>query len=217
MLNCWVPMLMQANFPIYLGDKSVICGDIEVAVESLRQACQNKKYGCKQTLDYVKRSEHEETCSYAPCTCPLQECDFVGSSEQLSLHFSSKHWDSGRRFSYNCPQAICLGMREQFLVLQAEEDGVLFLLNKGTETIGNTVMMSCIKPSSSNEKFLYDIVAGRGISSLRLKSFTQNFPGRLEGGFPTVDFLLVPFQFLNLSGQLNVEVCIWNSTELGAE
>lgn len=206
----------EANLPIYLGDKNIVCGDIEVVVESVRKACQNKEYGCKETLDYMKKSEHEETCSYAPCTCPLLECDFVGSSEQLSLHFSSKHWDSGRRFRYNCPQAISLGMNEPFLVLQAEEDGILFLLNKGIEAIGNTIMITCIKPSSSKETFLYDLVSGRGISSLRLKSFTQNFPGRVEG-FPPVDFLLIPFRFLNSSRQLNVEVCIWNSTELGAD
>jgi len=40
-------------------------------------------------------------------------------------------------------------MDEQFLILQAEEDGVLFLLNMGTETNGNTVMITCIGLSSS--------------------------------------------------------------------
>lgn len=214
MLNYWVAMLKQTNLPKYLGDKNVVCGDIEVVVESVRKACQNIEYGCKEILDYMKKREHEETCSYSPCTCPLQECEFVGSSEQLSLHFSSKHWDCGRRFRYNCPQAISLGINESFLVLQAEEDGILFLLNKGIETIGNTVMITCIRPSSSKEKFMYDLVSGRGISTLRLKSLTQNFSGRVEG-FPPVDFLLIPFRFINSSGQLSIEVCIWNSTEVG--
>ena len=207
------------TLPVYIGDKNVVvvCGDIEVVVESVRKACQNVEYGCKETLDYTKKNEHEESCMYSPCSCPLQDCDFVGSSEQLSLHFSSKHWDSGRRFRYNCPQAISMAMNESFVVLQAEEDGVLFLLNRGIETIGNTVMVTCIRPCSSKEKFLYDLVSGRGISSLRLKSLTQNFPGRVEG-FPPVDFLLIPFQFVDTtSGQLNVEICIWNSAELGLD
>ncbi|XVF81996.1 hypothetical protein PTKIN_Ptkin16aG0007600 [Pterospermum kingtungense] len=200
-----------ANFP---KSKGMMCGDMEMIVEPDRTACRNKEYGCSETLDYMTKNDHEETCLYAPCACPLPNCDFVGSSEQLSLHFSSKHWDAGRRFRYNIPLAVSLGMNEQFLVLQAEEDGVLFILNKGVETIGNIVMVTCIAPSSSKENFLYDLVSGKGISSLRLKSLTDNFPGRVEG-FPPMDFLLIPFRFLGPSGELKLEVCIWNSTELG--
>lgn len=202
--------------PNFLESQSVVCGDIEVVVESIRSLCRNKEYGCNETVDYTKNTDHEETCMYAPCACPLLSCNFVGSSEQLSLHFSSKHWDSGRQFRYNSPLAVCLGMNEGFIVLQAEEDGVLFLLNKGVENIGNTVMITRLGPSSSKEKCLYDLVSERGISSLRLKSLTQNFPGRVEG-FPPMDFLLVPFRFLGSSGELHLEVCIWSNTEFSVD
>ncbi|GMY24259.1 E3 ubiquitin-protein ligase SINA-like 10 [Fagus crenata] len=133
-----------------------------------------------------------------------------------SVRMPSKHWDSGRRFRYNSPLAVSLGMNEQFLVLQAEEDGILFLLYKGVESIGNTVMITCIGPNSSKERFLYDLVSGRGSSSLRLKSVTQNFPGRVEDFHPT-EFLLIPFHFFGSSGHINLDVCIWNSAELGAD
>ncbi|KAK3003220.1 hypothetical protein RJ639_018893 [Escallonia herrerae] len=187
----------------------VVPGEIEMAADPLRASCRNKEYGCVETVDYVERNGHEETCTFAPCACPLRDCNFVGTPEQLSEHFSSKHWDSGRRFRYNCPASVSLGIDETFLVLQAEEDGLLFLLNKGTENIGHTVMITCIGPSWSKENFLYDVVSDHGTSSLRLKSHTQNFPGRAEG-FPPVDFLLIPFAYLSSSGQLSLEICIWN-------
>ncbi|XP_076940623.1 uncharacterized protein LOC143609872 [Bidens hawaiensis] len=104
-------------------------------------------------------------------------------------------------------------MDETFLVLQAEEDGLLFILNKGTENIGHTVMVTCIGLSTSNERFLYCLVSERGTSSLRLKSYTQTLPGRVDG-IPPSDFLLVPFGYLNSCGELNLEVCIWNSSDL---
>ncbi|KAJ0954439.1 hypothetical protein HanRHA438_Chr00c17g0851451 [Helianthus annuus] len=104
-------------------------------------------------------------------------------------------------------------MDETFLVLQAEEDGVLFLVNKGTENIGHTVVVTCIGPSNSNERFLYCLVSERGTSSLKLKSYTQTLPGRVEG--TPSDFLLVPFGYLNSSGELNLEVCIWHPSDLG--
>ncbi|PON77456.1 E3 ubiquitin-protein ligase SIN-like [Parasponia andersonii] len=202
--------IQEDNMPIFLKGKDVVCGDIELIVESVRKPCRNKEYGCNEIVDYMKNSVHEETCLFAPCACPLPDCNVVGSSQQLSLHFSSKHWDSGRRFRYNSPLAVSLNMNEQFLVLQAEDDGALFLINKGIESIGSTVMITCIASSSSKRRFVYDLVLKRGSSTLRLNSLAECFPGRVEG-FPPMDFLLVPFHFVNSSGQLNLNVCISNS------
>ncbi|KAI3761015.1 hypothetical protein L1987_51420 [Smallanthus sonchifolius] len=174
-------------------------------------------YGYKNQLEYTNTNPHDNRGMYtgqSTCPCPLLNCNFTGLFQELSDHFSSKHWDSGRRFQYNSPLPVSLGMDETFLVLQAEEDGVLFLLNKGTENIGHTVMVTCIGPSNSNERFLYCLVSERGNSSLKLKSYTQTLPGRVEGILPS-DFLLVPFGYLNSSGELNLEVCIWNPLDLG--
>ncbi|KAJ9562093.1 hypothetical protein OSB04_007253 [Centaurea solstitialis] len=172
-------------------------------------------YSYKNPLEYTNTNAHDNRGMYAgQSTCPLLNCNFTGLFQELSDHFSTKHWDSGRRFQYNSPLPVSLGMDETFLVLQAEDDGVLFLLNKGTENIGHTVMVTCIGPSSSNERFLYCLVSERGNSSLRLKSYTQTLPGRVEG-IPPSDFLLVPFGYLNSSGELNLEVCIWNTSDLG--
>lgn len=204
-------MFLQDDIPDFLKNKSVVC-DVEVVVESVKAPCRNREYGCNETLDYMTCDDHEATCSYAPCACPLQGCNYVGSSEQLALHFSTKHWDSGRRFKYNSALAVSLQMDEHFLVLQAEEDGVLFLLNKVTETNGNGVMMTCVAPTSSKSRFPYDIVASRGSSFLRLNSATENFPGRMED-FPPMDFLLIPFHFLSSPAHLNLDICIWNSVQ----
>ncbi|XP_010528520.1 PREDICTED: uncharacterized protein LOC104805598 [Tarenaya hassleriana] len=149
------------------------------------------------------------------CACPLPECSFIGSSEHLSLHFSSKHWDSGRRFQYNSPLSISLSPTDRFLVLQAEEDGKLFVLNKTVESLGFAVMLTRVEPRLFEERFVYDLtVRGRGYSSLRLKSTAENFPGRVEG-FPPLDFLLVPLRFIGDSGEISLEVCIWSSEEHG--
>lgn len=150
-----------------------------------------------------------DALTYSQSQCPVPNCNFNGHFETLSEHFSTKHWDSGRRFRYNCPLPVSLAMHETFLVLQSEEDGLLFLLNKGTENVGHTVTVTSIGHIDSNDRFLYYLVSEKGGSSLRLKSYTQNLPGRVDG-IPPVDFLLVPFAYLDSSGELNLEVCIWN-------
>lgn len=158
-------------------------------------------------LEYVQ--DDGITYGLSQSQCPVPNCTFAGHIENLSDHFSTKHWDSGRRFRYNWPLPVSLGMHETFLVLQAEEDGLLFLLNKGTENIGHTVTVTGIGPSDTDDRFLYYLVSEKGGSSLRLKSYTQSLMGRVDGG-PPPDFLLVPFGYLNSSGELNLEVCIWN-------
>lgn len=195
---------------------NVVCAEIEVVAGSGPVPCGNIKYGCTEIVDYSKKRDHEEACPYTPCPCPLQNCKFVDSSKQLSSHFSSEHWDSGTRFQYDCPLPVSLSKKETSLVLQAEKDGVLFLLSKGTQTIGHTIVITCIGPNSSKECFLYDVVSEKGISSLRLKSSAHSFPGRFQG-LPPVDFLLVPFAHLSSSGQLDLEICIWSPTEPGSE
>ncbi|KAF4356800.1 hypothetical protein F8388_000603 [Cannabis sativa] len=204
--------VQEPHMPISLKSKDIVRGDIELIVESVRTQCRHKDYGCNEKVDYMKNSDHNEGCFFAPCACPLPDCNFVSSSEQLSLHFSGKHWDSGRRFRYNSPLTVSLSMNEQFLVLQAEDDGALFLLNKGIESIGSTVMVTCMAPSPSKRRFVYDLVLKRGKSTLRLSSLAECLPRRVEG-FPLMDFLLVPFRFFDASGQINLDVCICNSME----
>lgn len=193
---------------------NVVCAEIEVVEGSGQVTCGNINYGCTEIVNNSKKRDHEEACPYAPCPCPLQNCSVVDSSKELSSHFSIKHWDSGTHFQYDCPLRVSLSKKETFLVLQSEKDGVLFLLAKGTQSIGHTVVITCIGPSSSKECFSYDVVSERGSSSLRLKSSAHSFPGRIQG-LPPVDFLLVPFSHLGSSGQLDLEICIWSSTEPG--
>ncbi|KAK9951158.1 hypothetical protein M0R45_006616 [Rubus argutus] len=206
----------QESMLVYLRSKDIVCGDIELVVESVKIPCQNREFGCDEILDFMKNNDHKESCMYAPCPCPLPDCNFVSSSGQLSLHFSSKHWDCGRRFRYNTPLTVFLGVNEKFLVLQAEEDGALFLLNKVTESIGNIVMIVSNKPSCSKERYMYDLVSEQGSSCLRLKSVAENVPGWVEGFVP-MDFLIIPFRFLSSSGQLKLDLCIQKFSEVSAD
>ncbi|OVA14533.1 zinc finger protein [Macleaya cordata] len=189
------------------------CRAIEKVIESIEVSCQHARYGCKETFSYKQKLTHEETCIYAPCTCPVSDCTFLGSSEQLYLHFSSKHWASARRFQYNCPFSVSFDKDDSFLVFQGEEDGRLFLLNNQIELIGNAISVTCIGPSSVMGGFSYDLISRRGRSSLRLQSFTKSVKGQMESSL-FVDFLMVPYDFSRCFGQLKLEVCIWSSREL---
>ncbi|KAK7356943.1 hypothetical protein VNO80_16224 [Phaseolus coccineus] len=167
---------------------------------------QMREYGCNENVDCMTSNNHEVTCTYCKTVTMLghlNSCHCISAVNTGILEDDSK---------YKYPLAISLLMDEQFLILQAEQEGVLFLLNKGTETNGNTVMITCIGPSSSKERFVYEIVSCRRRSSLILKSVAENFPGRMKD-FPRLDFILIPFSFLASSGELNIDICTFVPSE----
>ncbi|KAJ8631064.1 hypothetical protein MRB53_024387 [Persea americana] len=185
------------------------CLAIEKVVESIKTSCRNARYGCKEEVGYTHRTSHEETCIYSPCSCPISGCTFLGSSEQLSLHFSSMHWASATRFRYNCPFLVSFDKSEPFIILQSE-DGHLFLLYNSKETIGNAISVTSIGPRSPVGGFSYDLITRDGGRTLRLQSFTKSLLRRMETS-PSIDFLLVPNGFHSCSEQPKMEVCIWST------
>ncbi|KAL7190771.1 hypothetical protein ACSBR2_022949 [Camellia fascicularis] len=192
------------------------CRAIEKVIESVKISCRNMKYGCKEAVSYSKKHDHEESCVYAPCSCPLPECNFVGSSKHLSLHFTHKHSNSATCFSYNCLFPISIEKQQKCLILQEQSEGGIFILNNGIDPLGNIVNVSCMGPSSTKRAFAYDLVArSNGGSSVRLQSFTESIPGRVEHP-PLKRFLLVPSDFVWSCRQLKLELCIRRNQEFPA-
>ncbi|KAI5314852.1 hypothetical protein L3X38_044028 [Prunus dulcis] len=70
------------------------CRAIEKALESITISCQNIHYGCKASVAFHKKGEHQKACVYSPCSCPHLSCNLVSSAEQLYQHFSSSHVNS---------------------------------------------------------------------------------------------------------------------------
>ncbi|KAA8530632.1 hypothetical protein F0562_005434 [Nyssa sinensis] len=192
------------------------CRAIENVLESVKVRCSNMKYGCKERLSYSKKLGHEKTCMYAPCSCPLPDCDFVGSSKQLSHHFRTKHSYSATHFRYNCLFPVSLEIEQKHLILQEQSEGIIFILNNGVERIGNVVNVCCIGPRSLKRGFSYDLVVRYEGSSITLRSFTECMPSWLEH-LPQKGFLLVPSDYIGSCSQLKLELCIRRHPESPAQ
>ncbi|XP_058179989.1 uncharacterized protein LOC131298524 [Rhododendron vialii] len=183
------------------------CRPIEKIIESVKTSCQNQKYGCTEMVFRCKKREHEDMCVYAPCSCPLPDCEFVGSSKKLSLHFSTKHSGSAKRFCYNCSIPISLELRQKSVILQEEQEGSIYILNNGVQNLGNVIDVCCIAPISSKRGLSYDLIATNGGISVKLQSFTEHVCGRVEHTSPK-NFLMVPSDFFGSCGQLKLELRI---------
>lgn len=67
------------------------CWALEKFLECAWLTCKFSSHGCNETFSYDKRQDHEMSCPCVPCCCPLSGCSFIGSSKQLTCHFSIKY------------------------------------------------------------------------------------------------------------------------------
>lgn len=165
-------------------------------------------YGCKLTMKLNQINDHESSCTYEPCSCPLSDCLYVGSSEKLCSHFRKKHKDSAKSFLYNSRFTICLNSGDSYRILQAENDGVLFFLSYTFEIFGNAVTVNRIGPSSSERKYCYEIKAKTQGSILSLQSVAKEMQARTEVP-PSKGSLLIPNEYFGSSAQTILEFRIW--------
>ncbi|KAI9162052.1 hypothetical protein LWI28_023334 [Acer negundo] len=184
------------------------CRAIEKVLESVKVICKNSKYGCKETMSYSQRHDHEKTCQHAPCWCPLSDCGFVGTCSRLYQHFMDRHKSSAVQFRYNKVCHVALNINVEFLVLQEEIDGALFILHNRSEIIGNVISLSCIAPSQKGGCF-YDILARPGGSTVRFQSYTNSMESRINCPPLVQGSLLVPSSFFDSHGLLKLDLCIW--------
>lgn len=182
------------------------CRAIEKVLESARLACKFSKYGCKDSITYNKKQDHEKTCPHVPCTCPLPLCLFTGSAKQLSRHFTSEHPHSATKFRLNTTKFINLALNSKYHVLQEEQGGCLFFLTNALDPLGNKINISCIGPSSRRDH-TYDITARHGHSCLNYSDVTKNIQEPFLETQAT-PFLMIPKGFFSGSTILKLEFVI---------
>lgn len=185
------------------------CRAVEKVLESVKISCPNAKYGCKETVSYSKKNDHENQCIHAPCTCPHSDCNFAASFMKLAIHFRCKHKGSATYFTYDRPFSVFLKVdNDEVIVLQEQNGADLFILHNKVEILGNIVNVNCIGPNPLKSVYHYDILArSQDKCCLKLQSLAKNTRGR-NAMDPDSGFLLIPPEFFGSSGQLKLEVCI---------
>ncbi|CAI9752948.1 unnamed protein product [Fraxinus pennsylvanica] len=189
------------------------CRAIEKVVESVKIACENEGYGCKQLISYSYKLDHEKACIYVPCSCPHLACDYVGSFEGLYTHFVINHSNCSQRFHFSLTVSISFDKNQKQLFLQEKTERTLFVLNRSIDRLGSLFDIVCIGPTSARRRYSYTLAAkDGGESSIRLESVADNMPKWIAHP-PVKKYLLVPNDFVGSSGRLQLEVIIWSPNE----
>ncbi|RHN56826.1 putative E3 ubiquitin-protein ligase SIN [Medicago truncatula] len=204
------PKLRNKCHKCSLSISSKRCEAIENLLRSIEVPCPNAKYGCRVTNRYIRQRDHENECIHKPCYCPFSGCDFVESSEVLSMHFCHKHGDSQIKFSNGQSFVISLKSNDETIVLREENDDKLFILNNSTTLLGNAVNICCFGPDASESEYSYDILATSQICKLKLHSFAKNVQQITLANLSS-KFLVIPF---SSSEPLKLEICITCATPM---
>ena len=183
------------------------CRAIEKVTESVQVSCKNAQYGCKKTMAYYKKHEHEHMCPHVTCFCPHPSCPFVGSSKNLYLHFGIQHAASTTRFTYNTTFTLPVELNKKHILLQEQHESVIFILNHEVKEHGRAFNVDCVGPSTLKTSFEYQLIAKNTETSLSIQSVPEIYSKWSEHTLKK-SYLTVPSDFLGYSGNLSLHVCI---------
>ncbi|KAL2522382.1 E3 ubiquitin-protein ligase [Forsythia ovata] len=186
----------------------VRCRAIEKVVESVTISCPNAYYGCKETMLYSKKLDHENACIYVPCSCPHPACDYVGLPPVLYTHFVGNHSDYSMLFDFDSPIPISsLDKSHNQIFLLERNECIIFVLNNTTNSLGSLVNVVRMGRASEKRRSSYRLISRDGESTIKLDSVADNMPRWSPCGL-VKKFLLVPNEFIGSSGRFKLEVII---------
>ncbi|KAH7658540.1 hypothetical protein IHE45_17G094900 [Dioscorea alata] len=128
------------------------CLALERIIESMEISCSNA--GCDETVSYLYRASHQESCIYAQCFCPF--CSFQGCMTSLAQHVADIHKRSAAKFSYESSFQTFVYIQDFSLFISP--DNRLFLLLINRDVAGGTgLSVISICPTAEDFEFTYDL------------------------------------------------------------
>ncbi|CAH1437327.1 unnamed protein product [Lactuca virosa] len=179
------------------------CQAMEKLVESLRVDCKNKWVGCKETLIYHKKSEHEKKCPNTPCVCPLSSCKFTSSSNIMYGHFRFHHKAYATSFTYDNIFLLGVQRNQKHIILQEQNEGVIFILNHGIHKHGRVFDVDCVGPSTFDDAFVYQLTVKYNKTVLSIESIPEVY-SKWQQHAPYNNCLTIPSGF----SEVFLQVCI---------
>lgn len=183
-------------------------------------SCSNAMYGCKQSTMYGnKSSNHEKVYVFAPCSCPVKNCNYIGSYKDLNNHVRAVHKPSETLiipFVFNRLVIFGLGTcKHETVIFQEEKEGDVIVVEGFIGSQGVYVTVSHIAPMVPEvRKFSSSLANVKQYSSLRLGLRVKNIQKlRSQEELPENDFLLIPSYMLSGGGNLKMQIQIGNEDD----
>ncbi|KAI3519323.1 hypothetical protein L1887_08353 [Cichorium endivia] len=179
------------------------CRAMEKLIESITVDCENKAYGCRESLIYHMKAKHEQVCIHTLCFCPLSSCGFANSSKNLYRHFSTHHSSSTTSFTFDTTFPLGVKRGEKHMILQERNEGVIFILNHEIHEHGTVFNVDCLGPNLFRSAFVYQLTMRCLETCLSIQSVPEVFV-KWEQHTPKKNYLTIPSDY----SRFIIEVCI---------
>lgn len=178
---------------------------MEKVIKAGLVSCSNAMYGCKQSTTYGnKLLSHEKVCVFAPCSCPIKDCNYIGSYKDLNNHFRGAHKRSpGEIMSSVLKSPMVLGLEldgsDNMVIFQEEKEGDVIIVQGFIKSHGVYVTVRLIAPIVPEvRKFSCSLAMVKQYSTLRLGLRVKNIQKlRSQEEQPEDDFMLIPSYMLS--------------------
>ncbi|XP_010451915.1 PREDICTED: E3 ubiquitin-protein ligase SINA-like 7 [Camelina sativa] len=176
------------------------CRAMESVLESVFVPCRNAKLGCTKNVSYAKESIHEKECTFTQCSCPVLECSYTGSYDNIYTHFFDNHCHESKSVSFFCGGAVDVQMNiasEKSLVLWKSKKRLLFALQCFNEPHCLYVTVRWIAPSASElGQLAYCLYYSMDGHTLTYKSPEVKRVLEVSSETPQDSFMFVPHSLL---------------------
>ncbi|CAH8302503.1 unnamed protein product [Eruca vesicaria subsp. sativa] len=192
------------------------CRAMETVLESTSIPCQNAEFGCTQKLTHGEESTHEKTCTFSPCSCPVQDCNYTGSCKDLYVHYKNiihqNPQSTSQRYRVRCDNSFIVKMKisDNLLIGTLYEKRLLFTVQSFRKPYGVYVTVSCIAPSSPKVgRFSYYISYTMDGHTIIYVSTELKKIQRVSLHTPQENYMLIPNSLLH-GESLEMRLCIQN-------
>ncbi|EOA24318.1 hypothetical protein CARUB_v10017558mg [Capsella rubella] len=186
----------------------VRCRAMEKVIEASRVSCPNAKYGCKENTSYGNRYSHEKLCVYAPCSCPIRNCNYTGYYKYLNNHARAEHKDDMIPFKWNTRLTISLDLNEKTTILQEENNGHMIVVQVFKALYAVYVSVSCIAPSVPGVGKFSCSLAKITVNNLLKQGFMLKNIQKVKNEHPEDGFMLIPSYLLSGNENLNLQMLL---------
>ncbi|EOA35473.1 hypothetical protein CARUB_v10020683mg, partial [Capsella rubella] len=211
---CCIKLKKRCSFcELPIGD--VRCRAMEKIIKAGLVSCSNAMHGCKQSTTYGnKLLLHEKVCVFSPCSCPIKDCNYIGSYKDLNNHFRGTHKQSpGEIMSFVLKRPRIFGLEldvsdNNMVIFQEEKEGDVIVVQRFIGSPGVYVTVSHIAPMVPGvRKFSCSLAKLKQYSTLRLGLRVKNIQKpRSQEEQPEDDFMLIPSYMLS-GDHLKMQIC----------
>lgn len=179
-------------------------------VRSVRFACRNREHGCAASLPRHGVEDHERSCRYEPCFCPVCKRAFFPGADAGALeeHLTGRHAWELHRLTYGVTVAV--DVDPDRLALLRADDGELFHLDLGRmrrehEDDGTSLSVIRMRPDNAagaEAEFSYEVKPPGAAWRMQAPVWSSSLRRGMKDGNRVI--VTVPE-----AGRHIVHVCVW--------